>query len=124
MGTCYSTLIEVQWPGQDWSGEAFFEMGKVYELARSFPHQGWPRGEGTDHHSRLYHVSRAARVLQDKEFADSHLAWGTPAEIKAIYDEEMRDPEARNFPSCRAMLAAAKAFEDAGASVRVLIWGS
>ena len=125
MGTCYSTLIEVQWPGPEacWSGEAFFEMGKSYELARCFPHQGWPRGEGSDHHARLYEVSRAAWVLHDKEFADSHLAWGTHAEIRDLYEKEMREAEARDFPCCRAMLAAAKTFEDAGANVRILIWG-
>lgn len=124
MGTCYSTLIEVQWPaGSSWSGEAFFEMGKTYELARCFPHEGWPRGNGPDHHFRLYDVSRAARVFHEKEFAESHLAWGTLAEIIALYEDEMRDKEALDYPCCRAMFAAAKAFEDAGANVRILLWG-
>jgi hypothetical protein len=119
MGTCYNVLVEVKW-GACWVAEAYFDLGKTYELARCFPHQRWPRDD--DHGFRQYNVGKVARAFYEHEFADTGLAWGTLAEVEALYGEEMKKSGARDFPACRAIFAAARVFREAGAEVRLLLW--
>lgn len=118
MGTCYDVLVEVRWPGLDWVGDAYFDLGKTYELARCFPHDGWPMGSDF----RTYHVSQVARVFNEREFADTGLRWGTLEEVEALYAEEVKKAEAHDYPVCRAIFAAARVFKEAGAEVRLLLW--
>lgn len=118
MGVCYSALIEVR-HGDNWYGDAFFKLSKSYELARCFPHAGWPRDERG---FRTYAVSAVAMAFHDKAFADTGLQWGTLAEVEGRYAQEVRKPEARDFAICRALFAAAHALAKDGDEVRLLLW--
>lgn len=136
MGVCYSVMIERRWPLSDeervtglrrevWSGNVFFDLGKAYEFARCFPHQGWPRAtDRSEAGFRQYAVSQAAHVFYEKEFADTGLQWGSLNEVATAYNAEMAETndEPRDWPICRAVFAAARALQEAGAEVRLLLW--
>lgn len=112
MGICYDVIVEVDYDvGDAWGVEAHFNLGKVYELAECFPHQGWP--------TTVFHRSRVKFSDEDEEDELRGKAWGTLEEVSTLYGQERL---ARCSDSVHALFACARAFQERGRNVRLIIW--